>query len=184
MPLRKLEDCSLNDLAENAKLLGAELEPGMDEAAIIKVIRDIDPTIAHLDIPEDISNPSRSAVAAAHKDPSHYLNDPKATIIIRATDDEGGNLPWDIAHNGMQFRVQRDVEVEIPYRLLSVLQDAVQTKYKLVGRPGVDQKLLASNSPAVPFSVVKPVPQQEIDGWFERTKDIGKTPAELEREAA
>lgn len=99
---------------------------------------------------------------------TRYEDDPQVELRIGSTGYPGGEHPASPCHNGTMLVIQRNMLVKVPYRFYLVLKDSFedQTRADSKGHPVVTR---VTNFPL--FDVKLP-PQEEIDAWFERTKDV------------
>ena len=103
---------------------------------------------------------------------THSSQDPKVKIVIQKTADKTRSRDVTVSVNGEVFRMQRGVEIEVPYRVYLALEDAkemaaVETDqiHPQSGLPIMDWQEVYS----YPFSV-KALPSEEVvAAWLAAT---------------
>lgn len=140
-----------------------------------------DATFVEIEAEDEAPVPSVVAVSAnglRHPElPAwHYKNDPLVRISVSTNDDVGGNKqPLPICVNGDHILIQRNTEVDIPYRHYLALCDAKQTDFREEKGPNGETVLIGEDRYAITFNTVGGLPTTgEIAAWRERTKDIGR----------
>lgn len=68
-------------------------------------------------------------------------------VTVHATGDDTGNDVVEVQPNGRLYRLPRGVPCRVPAEVLHILENAVVTKYKVVGAEVVE-----SNIPRFPFT--------------------------------
>lgn len=70
-------------------------------------------------------------------------------VTVHATGDDAGNDIVEVQPNGRLYRLPRGVPCLVPAAVLHILENAVVTKYKVVGAEVVE-----SNIPRFPFTAI------------------------------
>jgi hypothetical protein len=96
-------------------------------------------------------------------------NDPKVLIRIGKTEMPGGKDPVPVGVNGRTVVIQRDMNVELPYRFYLALQNAVRETVDQNSQTGDITTSAVSN---YPMQTLRLPPQDEIDAWHESTRDV------------
>lgn len=87
---------------------------------------------------------------AAHVTDDDIRNAPKVRIRIHKTNDKSETPDVFVGVNGVNFLIQRGVDVEVPAPVLSVLEEAVRTVYE--SGPNEEGALIAREALAYPFT--------------------------------
>jgi hypothetical protein len=101
--------------------------------------------------------------------------DPRAVINIPVVDtkDSSGRADVVVGVNGRAWQMQRGVDISIPWRVVEALQNArgerVEHEQNKLNPAEVDEIVTPFQRHA--FSFIEKPSKDEIDAWFERTKD-------------
>jgi hypothetical protein len=93
--------------------------------------------------------------AAAHH------NDPTIEVKVLLSDKAGGDRDVPVSVNGIQWLLQRDKWVKVPYRVFEALQHAEETKYELTNN---DIGQMQSSERQVPSYAVPDAERPERGG--------------------
>lgn len=104
--------------------------------------------------------------AAAH----HH--DPKIEIFIPSSSEKGGDRDVKVAPNGVQFLVQRDKWVPVPYRVFEALKLAVQTMHEPNNNNLGELEITSRDVYSYPFSTRNEPTDAEVREWRERTANV------------
>lgn len=104
--------------------------------------------------------------AAAHH------NDPKIEVFLPSTNEKGGDREVPVAPNGVQFLIQRDKWVEVPYRVFEALQLATQTVCEPHNNSLGELEVIKRDVYSYPFSTRGGPSEEEIQAWRERTAGV------------
>ena len=117
-------------------------------------------------------NKAKYAGMSAKQAAAHH-NDPIIEIQIPSTSEMGGKREVPVAVGGVQFTIQRDKWVPVPYRVFEALKNAVETVYE-PGPKDEDgrQVPVGRDVPSYPFSYRNGPSEAEIAEWVERTRDV------------
>lgn len=166
-----------------------DIKKGTSAANIIGKIHAVSPNLAEIEVPEDLAEdaPEQPVQAKgmnlanvdganipAGREGQHPKYDPKVTIKVNTTSDKRRPKRVFVNCNGYQIEIQRGQNVQIPYRHYLVMLDATEkvsvetdVTNPVTGLPireWVEQQ-------SYDFSVLAMPSQEEINAWFERTKD-------------
>lgn len=175
-------------------VLGLEVKTGTNAKQLIAKIQRADPSITEIPVAEGTASeqpgdvvevtPVRSTTEAnagkvspvtrRHADPMHSSNDPKVRLLVNKTADKTRAKIADIQVNGVVFRIQRGVEVDVPYRVYEALENAKEKAAvdsdeinPQTGEPFKEWEEVYS----YPF-MVKSMPSEEaIAAWRETTSE-------------
>lgn len=114
----------------------------------------------------------QSQVASTSADPMHHCHDPRITIRVFKTDDRRRTKDVTVQVNGVTFRMQREVDVEVPYRVYLALKDALEDAAvdgDEVNPVTGDPIKVWVKVPSYPHQVVKFPNPDEVAAWEERT---------------
>jgi hypothetical protein len=114
----------------------------------------------------------QSHVASTNADPMHHCHDPRITIRVFKTDDRRRTKDVTVQVNGVTFRMQREVDVEVPYRVYLALKDALEDAAvdgDEVNPVTGDPIKVWVMVPSYPHQVVKVPSPDEVEAWTERT---------------
>ncbi len=93
-------------------------------------------------------------------------NDPKVRIRITKTEQVGGKDPVPVGHNGRTVVIQRDKDVDIPYRFYCALKDAIREDVTQDPSTG---DITTDAVTAYPVSVLAMPSPEQIAAWEART---------------
>lgn len=151
--------------------LNLELEPGEDALAAIERAQPGQTTIFALEDAPVIGNVADAApdVVEGASMGSLGRDDPKWTVIIPVveSDDNSGKLDVMVGVNGRAWQIRRGVEVTIPHRVKVALDNAESEIVRHDDAGEVDIR----KAKRFPPQVITMPRQEEIDAWFEKTKD-------------
>jgi hypothetical protein len=106
------------------------------------------------------------------KQAAQHHNDPTIEIRIPKSNEAGGDRDVPVSVNGMQWLIQREKWIKVPYRVFVALQHAEETKYDHtnndIGQMQVTERLV----PSYFFQTQNGPSQVEIDAWIERTQAV------------
>lgn len=101
---------------------------------------------------------------------AQHHHDPKIEINIPQTAEAGGKDDVPVSVNGIQWTIQRDKWVTVPYRVFEALNHALQTLYEHsnddLGRMKVDERSVYS----YPFQTRNEPSEAEVAAWRKRTE--------------
>lgn len=177
-----LADASAAQLRHFAEVtLGLEVSPSHNSPTLIAKIGQARPDIIEIEV-EDVPEPINTATiqnvarpADVEKDvlTTHSSDDPKVTILIPSTPGKGGDRDVQICHNGDVFLVKRDVEAEVPYRILVALRSAREQEInQTVATPGMPAQIVVREVFAYGFQVIEGPSKAEIAEWEKRMSGI------------
>lgn len=105
---------------------------------------------------------------------AHYRYDPKVDLVVhKAPDTKFHDLHLSV--NGETLTIQRGERVMLPWRFFLSLRDSRVTKMVETGETNPMTGLAVlepQDQPSYMFTVHRQPPQEEIDAWHERTKDV------------
>lgn len=174
-----------------------DIKKGQQSAFLIGKIRSVEPDVDMISVPEEGENvatttdtlealqarrEAENEAAAQVFDPEqpqsreslHQKNDPKVVINVARTNDKTRPRRVFLTCNGSTIEIQRGVDVEIPFRFLETLQNAVEKRSletsdtnPVTGLPireWAEQK-------SYDFQIVSMPSAEVIKAWHERTKN-------------
>lgn len=172
-----------------ATYLGMTLDKTMTKAAMIAKIKQAwanDQIFVHEEAPDEpipqgapppkpANDNERGGMVAANDNQhiTHQLrslggkDDPVVRIRLEPREDDDGGPGLFVSVNGRGMILPRGQEIDIPYRYVEVLRNAVETRH----RPDADGTPIPRDVTAHPFQILSMPPQAEIDAWAERVKD-------------
>jgi hypothetical protein len=104
--------------------------------------------------------------AAAHH------NDPTIEVKVLLSDKAGGERDVPVSVNGIQWLLQRDKWVKVPYRVFEALQHAEETKYELSNNDIGQMQSSERQVPSYPFQTQNGPSEAEIASWRKRTESV------------
>lgn len=119
------------------------------------------------DVAEDQDDSAR-AQARQRVGGLRYQDDPKCLVLISATELPGGKDPVPVGCNGDIVVLQRGMEIELPYRFLGVLLDAVRIS---VSQDPKTLEFSYSKFTNYPLQVLERPSKQEIAEFKARTQN-------------
>jgi hypothetical protein len=103
---------------------------------------------------------------------AQHHHDPKIDVNIPQTAEAGGKDDVQVSVNGVQWTIQRDRWVTVPYRVFEALNHALQTVYEYssddLGRMKVDER----NVYSYPFQTKNEPSEAEVIAWRKRTESV------------
>lgn len=170
-----LTDGTLPQLRHFASVtLGLEIPPTANTPTILAKIKAVQPDLTEFDAPDVIgarnegdNTPKRADLKGQLS--THYNDDPKATILIPSTRDKCGDWDVPVCVNGDQVLVQRDKEVEVPYRFVNALRDALEQQIdQTPARPGQPAIITSRMVHSYPFQLLDMPSKADIAEWSAR----------------
>lgn len=180
-----LEDADLASLRHYATTkLGLEAKHGANANTYRAQIRTVEPDCVAvpavpIEAPRPAATPITEAVKSAKAPPAPYSlgrpeNDPKVRLKINKTTEKHRSRDVTVRHNGKLWRLQRGVEVEMPYRVFLVLRDAKERapiptdqSNPVTGEPIMAWEEIHS----YPYELISMPSEQEIAEWHEATRE-------------
>lgn len=193
-----LEDADMTTLKHFAELaLGIEVKAGTNAAQIRAKIKQAMPDIKDVPPLPDPPAPIAAAQPAPAAPPfpvegenpalrpaavsrpasmalAHARFDPKVRLKIQKTDDKRRAKEVTVGVNGDVWRMQRGVEVEVPYRVYLALCDAKEHAAVETDQinPITQLPIMAwEEIPSYPFQVLSMPSDAEIAAWHTATRD-------------
>lgn len=77
--------------------------------------------------------------------------DGEKMYTIKIAADRDNDLPVQVAVQGVQYLVERNVEVEVPERIVEVLRNAVEIRYKR----NKDNEMIPYEHPSYNFNIIR-----------------------------
>jgi hypothetical protein len=93
-----------------------------------------------------------------------YSQDPVVELTIGQSSLVGGKHPATPSVNGKTLVIQRGVRVKVPYRFYLDLRDSERVE--------TDDKMNGTSVTAYPLTIHRLPSDEEVDAWFEATKDL------------
>jgi hypothetical protein len=93
-----------------------------------------------------------------NSDPAKFSGK-KVKILIHESNDKYAVNPVPVAHEGVQFLIERGKEVVVPYEVMRALEIAVESRYEQVIQPDLSTRLVERKIQSYPFSLVGHVGQ-------------------------
>lgn len=168
LPLDNATDDQIRDFAETMQVDTSDAKDRAGLIALLGLVWD-QPHIS-VDMPADedalvqdqgVDMPVREEMAGGIGE-----NDPKVRLVISKTPMPGGNDPVPVGHNGRTVVIQRDVEVNLPYRFYLALLDA---KREDVVQDDRSREIFATAYTNYPINVLALPGAEEIAAWRART---------------
>lgn len=112
--------------------------------------------------------PTAEHVEAHAHDPLHHSHDPRVRIKIFKSDDRRRSKVVNVSVNGVLFRMQRDQEIDVPYRVYEALEEAKE-KAAVDGddiNPMTGEPIKVwADVQSYPFTVVRPASDEAVAEW-------------------
>jgi hypothetical protein len=106
-----LDVLGLEELKEQARILGISLKGGLSEETLRSKIREV-----------------LGGTSSDDEEPVVVLDQQvKSRVKIRIHEDENDKYPVFVGVNGKSYRIQRGVDVDVPAEVAEVLRNAVQS---------------------------------------------------------
>ena len=197
-----LEEADLPSLRQHAGVtMGLETTPSMNGNALRSRIQKADASITEIPmfvptgpgparsggvpgkptkVAEDEAPPvTANGISLANysgvSDPLHHNNDPKVTLRIFKTDDRRRSKDCDVQVNGVTFRLQRDKDVEVPYRVYEALvaaKESAAVDGDEINPVTGDPIKVWTDVPSYPFQVSDMPSKQEVQAWRDATSAL------------
>ena len=188
IPLAEADFPSLKQFA--TVNLGLEVKQGTNATTLRGMIAAADNTVAEVPefSPEGAGTPRRAATPqmvtpqgspstaiiepGVHDDPNHWSHDPQVTLEVAKSADPTRPKDVTIQVNGDVFRMQRGVEVSVPYRVFEAIKNAKENQAvdsgeinPLTGMPIYTWEPVLS----YPYQVTKHPTEEEVAEWRANT---------------
>lgn len=179
-----IETAKFIDLKAYAELhLGLEVPVGTSRQTLTQQIKEIEPDITEIPEagdspdtgPEDVKVSGAGSVKIGGNSgapETHYSNDPVVMIRVASTREPGGNRAVFVGVNGDGFLIQRDRDVNVPYRVYEALEHALEERYEFIdGGPGERPSLEPREAHSYAFNIRRMPSDEEVEAWRARVAD-------------
>lgn len=130
VPIEDATDIQISDYCEAT---GLAPDQGMSRAGLLALLSTVHelPWVLAADVPEGIADAFAEQIEMTTAEPQQRLEggigdrDPKVRLKIAKTSYPGGTLPVAVGVNGRVVVIQREMTVDLPYRYLHALENAV-----------------------------------------------------------
>lgn len=125
---------------------------------------------------QERSERSEQAEASFHgmsaKQAAAHHNDPTIEVKALLSEKAGGDRDVPVSVNGIQWLLQRDKWVKVPYRVYEALLHAEETKYELTNSEIGQMQVSERQVPSYAFQTQNGPTEQEIALWRKRTESV------------
>lgn len=165
LPLAEATDANIREFLVGLGVEGVETASDAALHTMLKSVWDLEHIMVQ-DAGEASGQTDRAATPPGQVLPKSvaYNDDPIVELTIGTSPGIGGNQPVPVAVNGVTVVLQRNTLIQCPYRFYLALKNAT--------RGIVDDKGGVMDHQAYPFQVTGLPSKDEVDAWFERTKDL------------
>jgi hypothetical protein len=174
-----IDDATNAQLLAYAQMMGLDARQGHQNAFLVNMIRQADPSVTEIEVDDVTSNPTQPTPAPRAEVPerndqmvgSSFRSDPKVRIIVPSQEKPGGRDPVQVGVNGVTFLIKRDEEMDVPFRVFEVLKNSEQTEYSQVDGPTATspKEMRAFTTKGYPFSILEMPPADQIAKFREAT---------------
>jgi hypothetical protein len=106
------------------------------------------------------------------KQAAQHHNDPTIELYIPKSNEAGGDRDVPVSVNGMQWLIQREKWIKVPYRVFVALKHAEETKYDHTNNDIGQMQVTERQVPSYFFQTRDGPSETEIDAWLERTQAV------------
>jgi hypothetical protein len=168
-----IEDATDEQIREYTELQGVDVDGASTRAGYLALLSSVHdkPWVLVADVPESISDAFAEQIEMITAEPQQRLeggigdNDPKVRLKIGKTSYPGGTLPVSVGVNGRVVVIQRDMTVDLPYRYLHALENAVVAEVSQNLSTG---EITESQIQNYPVSVLVHPDAAEVRAWRAR----------------
>lgn len=173
-----IEEANFASLKRHAEsVLNLEVPRGTNANGLRGKILAVAPETREVELVDDagrttpVAKSEPVAASKARYSINHPGADPKVRMVIHKTDDVTRAKEVTVSVNGFVWRMQRGVEIDVPYRAYLALNDAVekravpQDEDGPFGLPKYEYQEVKS----YPFQIIAMPSADEIDAWHKAT---------------
>lgn len=186
-----IDEAEFSDLKAFAELaLGLEVKTGTNASQLRAKIMTAMPGI--VDVPAAAAPPppvvaegdppARRVITAVEEEAMHLMdqaNDPRVELTINKTDDKRRAKDVTMSVNGVTVRIQRGKRVSVPYRVYSVLNNAIEKQPVPTDdvNPLTGEYIMGwEDVHSYPFQIHSMPDEKDIKAWLAATSDKFQQP--------
>ncbi len=154
------------DEADSDEQVIAQIRQAQPQSQMIFVEDEGEPEVER-QVPTDLSETLHEQATGIQG--TRGSSDPRAVIRIAITErPDGGKEDVAVGVNGFVWQLKRGVDIEVPWRVVEALRNAIETNITHDARPEHEGEVISNEVDRIPFSIISGPSQAEIAEWKSR----------------